>query len=81
MTQQATESQQSRMVGVNEAIGLLGLGKSKFYELIRTGELVAVDLNNVKGQYAAPGRPGKRRCLRVARAEIDRFLAERTVRA
>lgn len=82
MTQQATEAQQSRMLGVAEAMDQLGIKSSKFYELIRKGRLEAVDLNNVAGQYAKPGVPGgRRRCLRVAQAEIDRYLAECTVRA
>jgi predicted DNA-binding transcriptional regulator AlpA len=70
------------MVGVDEACALLGVGKSKFYELIRTGELEAVDINNVAGQYARPGeRGGRRRALRVEEAEISRFKRQRTVRA
>lgn len=68
------------MVGVAEAREQLGIGLSKFYELIRKGELAAVDLNNVAGQYGTPGRPGRRRSLRVSQAEIDRFLSERAVR-
>jgi len=82
MTQQATEAQQSRMLAAAEVMDQLGIKASKFYELIRKGELEAVDLNNVAGQYATPGRPGgRRRALRVRQAEVDRFLAERTVRA
>jgi predicted DNA-binding transcriptional regulator AlpA len=77
MTQQATEEAQPRMLTIAEACDQLGIGLSKAYELIRKGDLKAKDLNNVKGQYAMPGRPGKRRALRVPQAEIDRFLAER----
>ena len=70
------------MVGVDEACRRLGVGKSKFYELIRGGELEAVDLNNVAGEYARPGQPGgRRRALRVEEAEIDRFKRARLVRA
>jgi hypothetical protein len=81
MTQQATEPQASRMLAVEEALTQLGIGRSKFYELIRQGRLKATDLNHVEGQYAAPGRPGKRRCLRVSQAEINRYLCEGEVRA
>jgi hypothetical protein len=77
MTQQATEPQASQMLTVAEARVQLKIGHSKVYELIRSGELKAKDLNNVKGQYAMPGRPGKRRCLRIEQAEVDRFLKER----
>lgn len=77
MTQQATEPQAPRLLTVAEAREQLGIGLSKLYELIRAGEIKAKDLNGVKGQYAAPGRPGKRRCLRIDQAEINRYLAER----
>lgn len=69
------------MLTVAEAREQVGCGLSKFYELIRAGEIKAVDLNNVAGQYARPGKPGKRRALRISQAEIDRFLRERTVSA
>ena len=81
MTQQATEQQQSRMLTVSEARGQIGVGASKFYELIREGVIEAVDLNKVAGQYARPGIPGRRRALRVSQAEIDRYLRECVVRA
>lgn len=77
MTQQATEPQASQMLTVAEACEQLKIGLSKIYELIRKGELRAKDLNNVKGQYAMPGKPGKRRCLRIEQAEVDRFLRDR----
>jgi predicted DNA-binding transcriptional regulator AlpA len=81
MTQQATESQSSRMLTVAEARGQIGVGASKFYELIREGAIEAVDLNRVQGEYARPGRPGKRRALRVSQAEIDRYLRDCKVSA
>lgn len=69
------------MLTVAEAREQIGVGASKFYELIREGVIEAHDLNRVEGQYAAPGRPGKRRALRVSQAEIDRYLRECKVRA
>ena len=68
---------EDRLLEVNEAIAQLGIKKTKFYELIRSGQLKAHDLNKVEGQYAKPGVPGgRRRCLRVPQAEIDRYLRE-----
>lgn len=79
MTQQANESQRSRGIGVDEACEQLGIGKSKFYELIRKGELAAYDVNGVPKRRV--GEKGPRRSLRVDQAEIDRFKAGRAVRA
>lgn len=78
MTQQATEPQQSRMVTVVDACDQLGIKKTKFYALVNTGELAAVDINGVEKRRV--GETGRRRSLRVSQAEINRFLAERAVR-
>lgn len=67
------------MVTVVDACEQLGIKKTKFYELINTGELAAVDINGVEKRPV--GQTGRRRSLRVKQAEIDRFLRERTVRA
>lgn len=79
MTQQATESQQSRGLTVTEVCGQLGIGKTKFYDLIRKGELVAFDLNGVAKRRI--GETGRRRSLRVEQAEVDRFKRESLVTA
>lgn len=79
MTQQATEPQPSRMVTVTEACDQLGIKKTKFYELIRKGELAAVDINGVEKRRI--GEPGRRRSLRVSQAEIGRFLRDHAVSA
>lgn len=67
------------MVTVVEAMDQLGIKKTKFYELVNTGELAAVDINGVAKRRV--GETGRRRSLRVSQAEIDRFLAERAVTA
>jgi excisionase family DNA binding protein len=79
MTQQATESQASRGVTVVEACEQLGIKKTKFYELIRKGELEAVDINGVAKRRV--GEPGRRRSLRVDQAAIDAFKARNRVSA
>jgi excisionase family DNA binding protein len=79
MTEQATESQRSRGLTVTEACDQLGIKKTKFYDLIRKGELEAVDINGVQKRNV--GQPGRRRSLRVDQAEIDRFKRERLVTA
>jgi excisionase family DNA binding protein len=79
MTQQSTESQPSRGLTVIEACDQLGIKKTKFYELIRRGELTAVDINHVGKRNV--GETGRRRSLRVDQAEIDRFKAAGLVSA
>lgn len=79
MTQRGATPQPSPALTVNEACAQLGIGKSKFYELIRKGELEAIDINGVEKRRI--GEPGRRRSLRVEQAEIDRFKAERLVSA
>jgi excisionase family DNA binding protein len=67
------------MVTVVEACDQLGIKKTKFYELIRKGELEAVDINGVGKRHI--GEPGRRRSIRVPQAEIDRFKADHLIRA
>lgn len=67
------------MVTVVEAMDQLGIKKTKFYELVNSGELRAVDINGVEKRPV--GQTGRRRSLRVSQAEIDRFLRERAVTA
>jgi Helix-turn-helix domain len=74
MTQQATAPQPSRGLTVIEACDQLGIKKTKFYELIRKGELAAFDINHVEKRLV--GETGRRRSLRVDQAEIDRYKAE-----
>ena len=70
------------MVTAAEACTQLGIGKTKFYDLINKGELTAVDLSpGAPARSRRVGEKGKRRVLRVAQAEIDRYLAERAVTA
>jgi excisionase family DNA binding protein len=77
MTQQPPEPDVMRTAA--EVQEQLGIKKSKFYELIRTGELTAIDINGVGKRQV--GETGPRRSIRVAQSEIERFKAARRIAA
>jgi len=79
MTQQTTQSQPSSGLTVTEVCDQLGIGKTKFYDLINKGELVAFDINGAPKRRV--GESGRRRSLRVDQAEVDRYKRESLVRA
>lgn len=62
-----------------EVMTQLGIKKTKFYDLIRKGQLHAFDINGVEKRQV--GQCGPRRSLRVDQAEVDRFKRETLVRA
>lgn len=72
---------EDRMLTAEEVREQLGIKKTKFYELVNSGQIEAFDINGVEGQPCRPGRPGPRRSLRVRQSEVNRFLAERRVSA
>jgi len=73
MTQQATEPQPSRLITVSEAIAQLGIGRTKFYELLQQGEFSVYNLNSAP---RGPIRKGQRRpVIRVEQAEVDAYKA------
>jgi excisionase family DNA binding protein len=70
------------MVTAAEACTQLRIGKTKFYDLINKGELIAVDVSG--GPPKEPrrvGQTGRRRSLRVPQSEINAFLARNKVSA
>lgn len=72
MTQQATESQPSRLITVREACSQLGIGRTKFYELCHQGEFATFNLNSAAPR--GPVRKGQQRpAIRVEQAEIDAY--------
>ena len=73
MTQQATESQPSRLITVREATGQLGIGRTKFYELLRQGEFSVYNLNSAPRGHMRKGQ--KRPAIRVDQAEVDAYKA------
>lgn len=73
MTQQATEPQPSRLITVREACEQLGIGKTKFYELIHQGEFSVFNLNSAPRGPVRKG--GQRPAIRVEQAEVDAFKA------
>ena len=71
MTQQATEPQPSRLIKVSEAIAQLGIGRTKFYELLHQGEFTVYNLNSAP---RGPVQKGQRRpAIRVDQAEVDAY--------
>jgi len=79
MTQQPAESQPSRMVTVVEVCEQLGIGKTKFYDLVNKGELAVIDINGVGKRL--PGEIGRRRSIRVEQTAVDAFKARNRVSA
>jgi excisionase family DNA binding protein len=63
-----TETTQDRLLTAAEVCELLSIGRTRFYELVNSGELQAVTL---------PPRPGTKRAKggkRVALSEIQDFI-------
>lgn len=82
MTQTATETADAAMLTAAEVCTQLGIGKTKFYDLINKGDLAAHDLSpGSPARSRRVGEKGKRRVLRVTQAEVNRYLAERAVTA
>jgi excisionase family DNA binding protein len=80
MTQPATDAEDPRMRTAAEVCAQLRIGKTKFYELINSGELTAHDVSG--GAPKGPrrvGEKGRRRSLRVPQSDIDAFLARSRV--
>lgn len=65
-----------RLRTVAEAAAQLGIGKVKFYELIKSGELATVELPTPGDGRARRrvGQAGPRASHRVEEAEIDAFI-------
>jgi hypothetical protein len=65
------------LVTVAEARGQLGIGLTKMYELINTGEIAVVRLPTPGGKATRRrvGESGARPSLRIEQAEIDAFIA------
>jgi excisionase family DNA binding protein len=69
------------MVTVASVCGQLGIGKTKFYDLVNKGEL---PVHDVSGSDAEPGparRGQRRRAIRVQQADVDAFLKRTRVSA
>jgi len=62
-----------------EAMAQLGIKKTKFYKLIRTGELKVHNINPAPKRLV--GERGPRRSIRIEQAEIDDFKARNCVTA
>jgi len=74
MTQQATETLAPRMVTVIEVCAQLGIGKTKFYDLVNKGELPIYDLSGSGRGPGATRKGERRRVIRVDQADVDAYL-------
>jgi hypothetical protein len=60
---------------VAEACEQLGIGKTRFYELLNAGEITVVDISPDRPKQPRPiGTPGRRRTLRVEQSVIDAYI-------
>lgn len=80
MTQQATEAPPEKLITVGNARGQLGIGRTKFYELVRKGVFTTYNLN--ADAPRGPIRKGQPRpMIRVDQAEVDAYKARSRVPA
>ena len=64
-----------RLYTLPEAQVILGVGKTKIYELINSGELETVDVSAGKPKPARRvGEPGPRPSRRISETEIRRYI-------
>lgn len=71
MTNPTAEPAGDPMLTVAEVCKQLGIGRTKYYDLVRKGELVAVNVN--PGPKRLVGQPGPRRSIRVRQSVVDAF--------
>lgn len=62
-----------KLLTVEEAGHLIGIGKTKTYELVYAGKLPAIDLNE--------GLGGERPCWRIPRQALDKWIEQKTADA
>jgi predicted DNA-binding transcriptional regulator AlpA len=74
---EATPQDRPRLVSVPKAAKQLGLAASSVYELIKKGELAAVQLPAPRGEQGRNKGWG----LRVEQSEIDAFIERNRVEA
>lgn len=67
------------MLTVTEVCTQLRIGKTKFYGLINSGELEAVDVSGRNAASRRVGQPGRRRTLRIERAQVDAYIERNRV--
>lgn len=63
-----------------EVMRQLGIKRTKFYDLLRAGELTAVNVNPAAVKRHV-GERGPRRSIRIAKSEVDAFKARNRIPA
>lgn len=64
-----------RYLTLAEVQAILGIGKTRMYELIKGGELERIDISrNATGQARSIGSKGPRPSWRIAESEIRRYI-------
>ena len=70
------------LLTLTEAQELLGIGKTKMYELINDGEIKTVDVSSGQPKAARPvGERGPRASRRIEWAELERYIERNRVPA
>jgi predicted DNA-binding transcriptional regulator AlpA len=64
-----------RYLTFDEVQGILGIGKTRFYELVKAGEFERVDISkNATGQARPVGAKGPRPTWRVPESSLQRYI-------
>jgi predicted DNA-binding transcriptional regulator AlpA len=78
-----TAPEAPKLVTLAEAMDQLGVGKTRLYELINSGEIATVELPTPGGATARRrvGDPGPKKSRRIEQAEINAFIERNRARA
>lgn len=82
MTEPQAPEAPERYLTLAETQAVLGIGKTRMYELINAGEIQRVDISrNATGQPRPVGDKGPRPTWRIAESEIRRYIERNRVSA
>lgn len=71
-----------RLLTLAEAQEVLGIGKTKMYELINGREIETVDVSSGEPKAARPvGKPGPRASRRIRQSDLDAYIERNRVPA
>lgn len=77
MTNPAYRADAKEMLTVTEVCRQLGVGRTKFYNLINKGELSVVNVNPAPKKLV--GQRGPRRSIRVRQSAVDEYKDRNTI--